>query len=200
MITLKKTFKNFFNITEEFKHINLRFFDEVLNDEDVVKFDDFTDKCIDIFKSYHVRTDSIYYRPNARFDLTINKFGTTISFDNRTALSIEPIDHEYADANGYNVTVFFYMPCEKVYKTEDYNFMISNGWKASTGDVRKTNTKKKETSTVNPVLVECLDSSEVITRKEDLEYLQNVKELNENQKLKFSNPAGDSKFIASEHI
>ena len=186
MITLKKTFKNFFNITEEFKHINLRFFDEVLNDENgenLIRFDDFTDKCIDIFKRYHVRTDSIYYRPNARFDLTINKFGTTISFDNRTALSIEPINHEYADANGYNVTVFFYMPCEKVYKTEDYNFMISNGWKVSTGDARKTNTKKNETSTVNPVLVEPLDSLDVI-----------------NQKVKYSNPAGDSKFIASEHI
>ena len=185
MIILKKAFKNFHEITKEFKSIDLRFFDEILDDEDVTKFDDFTDKCIDIFKSYHVRTDSIYYRPNARFDLNINKFGTTISFDNRTALTIEPIDQENTDGKGFNVIVSFYMPCEKVYMTDAYKFMIANEWKASS-DVRKANTKKKETTT-NPVLVESLNEGPIYDIKDSIHALKHVD----------AKPVAESKFIAT---
>lgn len=136
MIIFSKEFTEVSDCVDAIRSTGLRFADKF---NEVETFDEFTNRCIDIFQEYRVDTDSIYYNPNSRFNLNMNKFGTYISFGNNTSIGISIIN-----PTGYKVEITFYMPADRVFKSPEYQRLLKLEWAVTNTETSKT--KFKSTS------------------------------------------------------
>lgn len=171
MIIFSKEFTTVSDCVDAIRSTGLRFADKFT---EVETFDEFTNRCIDIFQEYRVDTDSIYYNPNSRFNLNMNKFGTYISFGNNTSIGISIINPD--NPIRYKVEITLYMPADRVFRSPEYQRLLKLEWAITNTEISKTKSK-----------------STTFKKKGDLERindnsLQDLTELTEKQRFKLSGP------------
>lgn len=138
MTTFYKTFDKCEDAVEAIVSTGFRY----VGNFDPSNYNDFVHQCVNFYLGRYIPIDSSFYDAFHSFGLEINKYGTTASFDNGTAISIKLITP--TDVKHYVAEIIFYKKMDKISSSREYKQLVSDGWTIATTDTYKANSNKKK--------------------------------------------------------